>query len=219
MERGSPLPPLRMRDESMNPVAVALPRSFDGLLYYDLEHYLFEVVNKRFHTDGEIGAFDLISIVVWKANRSKSKFARRLRSGQREHLTLDEASRQFTRELAQCSDAQARLALATSEQPWGFGLPTATAILTVLWPDEFTVYDYRACEQLGQFEGLASRWKPSLWSEYVAYRDAVIASVPEATTLRDKDRILWGRSDGKQLMTEIAKNFERDESPPASSTA
>ncbi len=206
-----------MRDET-NPIAVALPPDFDPLVYYDLEHYLFEVVNKRFHADGELGAFDLISIIVWKANRSKSKFAKRLRQPPREHLTLDEASRQFTRELAQCSDAQSRLARATSDAPWGFGLPTATAILTVLWPDEFTVYDYRACEQLGQFDDLTSRWKPTLWDQYAAYRDAVIKSVPEATTLRDKDRTLWGRSAATQLLVDIARNFERSKSPLDSST-
>ncbi|MGJ9384908.1 hypothetical protein [Salipaludibacillus sp. CF4.18] len=32
---------------------------------------------------------------------------------------------------------------------WDFRLPMATAILTVLYPDDFTVYDVRVCEQLG----------------------------------------------------------------------
>jgi len=52
----------------------------DGLRYYDLEAYLFEDVHKRFKTEGSIGAFDFFSIVIWKANRAKSRIAKRLLS-------------------------------------------------------------------------------------------------------------------------------------------
>ena len=51
---------------------------FHPLRYYDLERYLFEDVHQRFHIDHSIGAFDFCSIVIWKANRAKSKIARKL---------------------------------------------------------------------------------------------------------------------------------------------
>jgi hypothetical protein len=50
----------------------------DYLKYYDLEKYLFEDVRQRFHKEGKLDAFDLFSIVIWKANRSKSRLAHRL---------------------------------------------------------------------------------------------------------------------------------------------
>src|SRR5579863_4734793 len=37
---------------------------------------------------------------------------------------------------------------------WGFLLPTASAILAVLYPDTFTVYDERVCDALGDFHQL-----------------------------------------------------------------
>ena len=39
---------------------------------------------------------------------------------------------------------------------WAFRLPTASAILTVLYPDVFTVYDRRVCKVLGAFDQLAN---------------------------------------------------------------
>ncbi|SRR6266568_225280 len=50
----------------------------DYLKYFDRESYLFEDVHSRFHADHSLGAFDFFSIVIWKANRAKSKIARRL---------------------------------------------------------------------------------------------------------------------------------------------
>ena len=45
------------------------------LEYYNLNDYLFGTVNKRFHENGSIGSFDFFCIVIWKANRAKSKIA------------------------------------------------------------------------------------------------------------------------------------------------
>lgn len=46
--------------------------------YYYLEQYLFDVVSARFQTVGTLSAFDFFCIVIWKANRAKSKVAKRL---------------------------------------------------------------------------------------------------------------------------------------------
>ena len=47
----------------------------DLLRYYDLETYLFVDVASRFNEHGKLDAFDLFSIIIWKANRAKSKLA------------------------------------------------------------------------------------------------------------------------------------------------
>ena len=43
------------------------------LQYYDLEAYLFNVVAVRYTKNKTLTAFDFFCIVIWKANRAKSK--------------------------------------------------------------------------------------------------------------------------------------------------
>ena len=73
------------------------------LRYKNPEQYLFTYVNRRFRRDHSIGAFDLFSIVIWKANRAKSTVAKRLlRSGG----SLEAVARRLTTELYKCKERQ-----------------------------------------------------------------------------------------------------------------
>ena len=47
--------------------------------YYHLEPYLIDVVGPRFRKQGTVSQLDFFCIVVWKANRSKSKILKLLR--------------------------------------------------------------------------------------------------------------------------------------------
>ena len=64
-------------------------RASDYVRYYNLEPYLFTTVHKRFQRQHELGAFDFMSIVVWKANRAKSQVAKRLLTRTRGREDLD----------------------------------------------------------------------------------------------------------------------------------
>lgn len=172
------------------------------LRYADLERYLFEDVRRRFHSEHSISAFDLFSIIIWKANRAKSRIARRLL---RYESDLEHAARRLSGDLWQARGAEDRLRVLMSD--WGFRLPMASAILTVLWPKEFTVYDTRVCGQLGAFHSLAHRSCDRVWGGYAAYREAVRRAAPTRLTLRDKDRYLWGRSAAEQLKRELRSGF------------
>ena len=109
----------------------------DYLRYYDRERYVFEDVHRRFHLEGSVAAFDFFSIVIWKANRAKSKIARRLLDRDPKRRTqLEPIVRDLTSDLARAGDARTRLRLLM--ETWGFLLPMATAILSVFWPDEFS---------------------------------------------------------------------------------
>ena len=186
---------------------------FDGgdfpepLRYYDLEGYLFVDVHETFHMEGSIGAFDFFSIVIWKANRAKSKIARRLQKmdpGGRIELEL--IVRDLTRSLFDAASARDRLHILM--QKWGFLLPMASALLTVLWPDEFTVYDVRACGELSAFHTLGDETREDrIWDGFVRYRAAVHAAVDGPLSLRDKDRALWARSAMMQLRDDIDRGF------------
>lgn len=177
-----------------------MPAPNDWLDYYDLETFLFRDVHQRFQEQGWLDAFDLLSIVIWKANRAKSRIARRLlaTSG---CSTLDEAARQLTCRIHSAGTARERLAVLIDE--WGFLLPMASAILSVLYPDEFTVYDDRVCKELKGFKHLGQLTAAQrIWPDYEAYMRRVRASRSELS-LRDCDRLLTGQSMGKQLESDI----------------
>jgi hypothetical protein len=189
------------------------PAPVSGLSFYWLEQYLFDDVRRRFLADKQLGAFDFFSIIIWKSNRSKSKVAHRLRDDYKKYGDLEAIVRTLTSSLAGASD---RLACIMTE--WGFQLPLASAVLTVLWPDEFTIFDVRACEALKglakeDFSKLASRtYSPALATDYRRFVDAVRSVEAEGlTNLRDKDRYLWGKSASDQLVRDIASGFAKSE--------
>ena len=84
----------------------------------------------------------------------------------------------------------------------------ASAILTVLYPDEFTIYDYRLCEQLRDFHKLAtlSRFE-DVWDGYQVLLERVRAMTPDGLSLRDRDRYLWGKSAYEQLVSDVMRKF------------
>jgi hypothetical protein len=174
----------------------------DFVQYYWLERYLFEDVRQRFHTEHSIGAFDLFSIVIWKANRAKSHIAHRLLA---QHRDLERAARQLSAGLWKATTERERLELLMRD--WGFRLPVASAILTVLWPDQFTVYDERVCSEVGDFSWLANRKPERVWESYCAFRESVRRVAPPHLGLRDQDRFLWGRSTARQLERDLKSGF------------
>ena len=143
--------------------------------YYDLESYLFDVVGPRFRAEGRLGAFDLFSIIIWKANRAKSLLARRLLDvggG-----TLEDAANQLTEGLAGQAEPKERLRYLLVD--WGLRLPMASAILTVLFPADFTIHDTRVCDTVGGFHTIGDRSEfERLWGEYLAFRTAVEKAAP-----------------------------------------
>jgi hypothetical protein len=178
----------------------------DYLKYFDREHYLFEEVCLRFHAEHSLGAFDFFSIVIWKANRAKSKIARRLlKEEQKGNGDLEARCRTLTRSLYEASDQKERLRLLI--EVWGFALPMASAILAVCWPEEFTVYDYRVRDQIKGFPKLNTRNFEKLWEHYEEYKTKVSKLVPIGLSLRDKDRYLYGKSNAVQLREDIRLSF------------
>jgi hypothetical protein len=92
---------------------------------------------------------------------------------------------------------------------WGFRLPTTSAVLTVLYPDDFTVYDDRVCKQLGKFQDLVNRTNiDRLWAGYLDFKQAVERAADAELSLRNKDRVLFGKSKADQLREDIELGFE-----------
>jgi hypothetical protein len=186
----------------------------DCIQFYTLESYLFNTVHRRFAEQGHLGAFDFFCIVIWKANRAKTKVAKRLLGDTTK--TLDEVVVELTQAIAAQKTPKDRMRLLMFGDI-RFRLPMASAILTVLYPDEFTVYDYRVCETLGGFRNLTNLTNiDRLWEGYAAFKRAVMSNSPAGLSLRDRDRYLWGKSFRDQLTNDVATAFRsasEDEGP------
>ena len=180
--------------------------AIDYRKYYHLERYLFDEVAVRYAGTQKLSAYDFFCIVIWKANRAKSKVAKRLLA--KGFDDLEKAVSALTTSIAGAPDDRARLEILVND--WGFRLPMASAILTVLYPNSFTIYDIRVCDVLGNFRNTQYRTNfDSLWREYQEYVAAVGKAVSENFDLRDKDRWLWGKSFHEQLKEDIDAQFKK----------
>lgn len=156
-----------------------------------LEPYLFGEVGPHFRATGIIAPEDFWLILIWKANRAKNHERRRFEK--RGNCGFGEAVDRIAAALTEAKGLNERLGVLM--KTWGMKLPTASAILTVLYPESFTVYDIRVCKQLGRFEEIAKRnFSETLWDDYRRFVAAVELAAPLNLTLREKDHYLWGLS-------------------------
>ena len=154
---------------------------------YDLERYLFQVVFQHFASRGTLSAYDFFAIVSWKSNRAKTKIKKGLAAAGR-------LPSELMREVAEAERTAERVRLLT--QIHGIGLPIASAILSVCYPDTFTVLDYRAWETLCEL-GLEElpRSYPRGEAAYLQYCRACQTLAHQlGLSLRDLDRALWAKS-------------------------
>ncbi len=171
--------------------------------YANLSSYLFNTVQPRFAAQGWLDAFDFFSIVIWKANRSKSKIAKRLSDNGK--LSLEGSVKALTQEISRAQSPKERLQILRTKH---FRMPMASAILTVLYPDEFTIYDIRMRNALG-IPKLNFPFKnfELVWTRYQNYKTQVENNTPAELTLRQKDLYLWGKSRADQLAEDIRMGF------------
>jgi hypothetical protein len=155
---------------------------------YDLEaKYLFGKVTQKFQKDGTLTPYDFFAIILWKSNRAKTKIKKGL-------ADAGKSVQELMREVSQANTPENKLE--TLLQIWGIWLPMASAILTVCYPEDFTVLDYRAWEVLSKaaVDGLPPHY-PRRPEEYLQYCEACRKLAPQVgLSLRDLDRALWAKS-------------------------
>ena len=158
--------------------------------FYHLEEYLLGEVGPRFRTSGIIRPIDMFMIFIWKANRAKTKIRDNLKK--RANGNFGDAVTKIAAALSATKDRKERLAILMRD--WGLRLPVASAILTVLYPTDFTVYDTRVCKMLGLDYRPWLAFSENSWIEYEHYRKTVCSNTPPGLTLRNRDKYLWGKS-------------------------
>jgi hypothetical protein len=164
--------------------------------YYDLENYVLTDVRDNFDRDGQLTAFDFFCIVVWKANRAKTKIAQRLI---KYNPDIEQSVKELTGKIFSAADDKQKLKVLIDD--YEFRLPMSSAILSLLYPDNFTIYDVRVCDNITNFE--------KLWLGYKDYIDSVKKYEPQNLSLRDKDRFLWGKSFFEQLNNDLKNKFQK----------
>ncbi len=154
---------------------------------YDLERYLFEVVTERFKERSTLNPYDFFAIVIWKSNRTKTKIKKGLDADNKTVASL-------MREVSEATTPKDKVAVLWRIR--GIGPAVASAILTVCYPNEFTVLDSRVWETLNQMsvKGLPMRYPCSI-EEYLQYCQACQRLADQVgVSLRDLDRALWAKS-------------------------
>lgn len=177
----------------------------DEIKYFNLDHLLFEgenSISKKFSKYGFLKAEDFFCILIWKANRAKSKHANRLLK-LNPNKDLETLCKELTESIFQANNDEERFKILRSKN-YKFILPTTSAILAVYNPDKFSIYDYRACNILKKYKDFS---KINTWEEYTEFNNAVITQVKQYERLRDKDRYLWGKSFHNELIEGLKNNF------------
>lgn len=173
------------------------------------ETNLFPRLSKRFETKPDLSPFELWAILKWKANRATTHHLKRLITM---HGSFGKAAQSIGHAIFDAADPDEKLKAAM--EAGGFRLATASALLTVLYPDTFTVYDVRVCDEMKRFHELRyRRFSTDLWNQYAAFKAAVIAATPCASTLREADRYLWGKSWIKDAETDLGEVFSQGTTP------
>lgn len=172
------------------------------LKYYFLEDYLFNDVNKNFQKHGHLTPEEFFAIVIWKSNRAKTNVRRGIEKSRKTIHTI-------TSEIFQAKIPEQKLnALIFIPS---IGIPMASAILTVCYPDHFTVADYRACVALKDFGEKITGNPTAKISAYFEYLDKCKKLAKKHNlSLRNFDRILWAKDfyEGASGLKQLVKGIE-----------
>ena len=164
----------------------------DYLRYYLLEdEYLFKEVHANFKRNKTLTPEEFLAIIIWKSNRQKTNVVEGILASEKSVGEL----------MAQVAEAENLEKIRLLTEIGGIGIPVASAILAVCYPDKFTVVDYRSSASLAKVLGI----EPSILRKqlggdpvaspkaYLAYVDCCnVQAEKEGVDLRKYDRLLWG---------------------------
>jgi hypothetical protein len=191
-----------------------------GLDCYDPEGRVFPKIAEKTSAGQELSKQDVLLILKWKLGR--------LKDGNSQTVTDTNISKinEAVRDARQTSGKIA--ALEALQNIPGIGLATATVILTVCYPEEFTVIDWRVLKELDLFPSNLADDQQSSKRESEDYNaddwtaeNYLSEYLPKVSaradrwdcSLRDADRALWGLSVHRRVQSIIDKSEEATGKP------
>ncbi len=163
-----------------------------GLEYYDPESSVFPAIATRGRKS--MTAEELLLVLKWKTGRLKKSYAKTV-------SRLPEINTAVRIANKRGEEVEAIQDLCKIDE---IGVPVASAILTVCYPEKFTILDWRVLDVLEIKPGESSKWSAKdYWKRFVPRVKAERERFDR--TLRDTDRALWGLSVYRQVMELIQK--------------
>jgi len=104
---------------------------------YDTEKYLFEMVKPKVKKNGYISFNDFYQICMWKSARPKKRY-----------LNNKESVKGVTKRALLETDEGKRIKILCELD--GVGIATASAILTIIYPEKYAIIDVRDLEELNK---------------------------------------------------------------------
>ncbi len=184
--------------------------------YHLLEtEYLEKEVHSFFHKNHHLTPEHFLAIIIWKSNRSKKYVIK----GLKEMQEIGRTVKTITEEVYDAGENQNKdRQVEILTDIYGIGIPIASAILTILYPDRFTIYDIYLHEQLNgnefkkycnnaPFSKIIGTDKKDR-EKYFKFVDIVkeIAEKETGNDLRKCDRALWGKSWYNGLKQSVEKS-------------
>ena len=153
---------------------------------YELEKQLFGEINRNFKKNKTLSDEEFFKIIIWKSNRVKGKVLEGIKKS-------NKSVKQIMRNVYHVKTPDEKIEILTKIK--GIGLPIASAILTVCYPNKFTILDYRVWDILLKDKKVKAKNPPKTISEYLDYVDICKNYAKKLKlSLRDFDRTMWGRS-------------------------
>jgi len=178
--------------------------------FYDDENLLFEKVGPEFRQGIDPSAMYFETLLGWKSERPGDAHWMRLMKicgG-----TMEDTVAAICADIRSAADDKARLEVLIRK--WQFYLPTAATILTVFYPEVFTMYDKRTRNQTGTKDWSHRRkFTPALWQHYCEFKDKIVALAPPDLKLRDADRYVMGKDTAESRERKLAR-IARGEGKP-----
>jgi hypothetical protein len=182
-----------------------------GLDCYDPESRVFPEIRKRLSKSEGLSKRDVLLILKWKLGRIR---------GSNSKTVSDENLNKINKAIVDAKKPEkAVAALKALDKVPGIGLATATAILTVCYPDAFTIIDERVLESLELFprwydkkKKRREKYSTADWTAK-GYVKEYLPRVKECKdqwnkTLREADQVLWGLSVNRRVEKVIKKSEE-----------
>jgi hypothetical protein len=172
-----------------------------GLDCYDPEGRVFPRIAET--KTPQLSKRDVLLILKWKLGRVK---------GSNYKTISDDNMVKINQAIRKAGDSGQEIdALGALKEIPGIGLAVATAILTVCYPENFSIIDERVLEVLDLVPSTAKNKSKYTTEDWTAeeYFDKFLLKVRErsmewGSTLRDTDRALWGLSVNQDVEETIA---------------
>ncbi len=124
---------------------------------YDTEKYLFDVISPKVKKSGYLSFNDFYQICMWKSARPKKRY-----------LNNKESIESVTKRALLETDEGRRIKILCELD--GVGIATASAILTIIYPEKYAVIDVRDLEELNKIikNKIGKTISINTWINYLA---------------------------------------------------